>query len=52
LNLPRLVLFLAIPLLALAVRDYLLSPLMVLFGGLVIAWLDFQAQWPLTIRSH
>lgn len=44
LNLPRLGLFLAIPLLALAVRDYLLSPLMVLFGGLVIAWLDFQAR--------
>jgi hypothetical protein len=38
----RLGLFLVVPLLALAVRDMLLSPLMVLFGGLVIAWLDYQ----------
>lgn len=44
LDLRRLGMFLAIPLLALAVRDYLLSPLMVLIGGLVIAWLDFQAR--------
>jgi len=26
------------------VRDYLLSPLMIIFGGLIIVWLDFQAR--------
>jgi hypothetical protein len=40
----RLILFLAIPLLALAVHDFLLSPLMLLFGLLIVAWIDFQAR--------
>lgn len=44
LNIKRLSIFLVIPLLALAVRDYLLSPLMVVFGALIIVWLDFQAR--------
>lgn len=44
LNIKRLSIFLAIPFLALAVRDYLLSPLMIIFGGLIIVWLDFQAR--------
>lgn len=44
LNIKRLSIFLVIPLLALAVRDYLLSPLMVVFGALIIVRLDFQAR--------
>lgn len=44
LDLKRLVLFVAIPVLALAVRDLLLSPLVILFGLLVIAWMNFQAR--------
>jgi len=39
-----LVLFVAIPVLALAVRDLLLSPLMIAFGCLVIAWINYQAR--------
>lgn len=40
----RMALFLIIPIVALAVRDYLISPLVVLFGGLIIVWIDFQAR--------
>jgi len=40
----RVALFLIIPIVALAVRDYLISPLVVLFGGLIIVWIDFQAR--------
>jgi len=44
LDVKRLVLFVAIPVLALAVRDLLLSPLMIAFGCLVIAWINYQAR--------
>ena len=44
LDVKRLVLFVAIPVLALAVRDLLLSPLMIAFGCLVIAWINFQSR--------
>ncbi|GAP13210.1 hypothetical protein LARV_00961 [Longilinea arvoryzae] len=40
----RLAVLIAIPVLALAVRDLLLSPLMILFGLLVIAWMNFQSR--------
>ena len=43
LDVKRLVLFVSIPVLALAVRDLLLSPLVIIFGLLVIAWMNFQA---------
>jgi hypothetical protein len=44
LDVKRLVLFVAIPVLALAVRDLLLSPLVIIFGLLVIAWMNFQTR--------
>jgi uncharacterized membrane protein YhaH (DUF805 family) len=44
LEVKRLVLFVAIPVMALAVRDFLLSPLVLLFGLLVVAWMNFQAR--------
>ena len=44
LDVRRMALFLIIPILALAVRDYLISPLVVLFGALIIVWIDFQAR--------
>ena len=44
LDVRRIALFLIIPILALAVRDYLISPLVVLFGALIIVWIDFQAR--------
>lgn len=44
LEVKRLVLFVAIPVMALAVRDFLLSPLVLLFGLLVFAWMNFQAR--------
>lgn len=44
LDVKRLALFVAIPVLALAVRDLLLSPLMIAFGCLVIAWINYQAR--------
>jgi len=44
LDVKRLVLFVAIPVLALAVRDLLLSPLMIAFGCLGIAWINYQAR--------
>ena len=34
---------LAIPVLAVAVHDFLLSPLVVLFGGLLFFWIRYQA---------
>lgn len=40
----RLVVLIAIPVLALAVRDFLLSPLMIVFGLLLIAWMNFQSR--------
>lgn len=40
----RLAVLITIPVLALAVRDLLLSPLMILFGLLLIAWLNFQSR--------
>ena len=40
----RMALFLIIPIVALAVRDYLISPLVVLFGVLIIVWIDFQTR--------
>jgi len=40
----RLAVLVAIPVLALAVRDLLLSPLMIVFGLLVIAWMNFQSR--------
>jgi hypothetical protein len=40
----RTALFLIIPIVALAVRDYLISPLVVLFGVLIIVWIDFQTR--------
>lgn len=44
LDVKRLALFVVIPVLALAVRDLLLSPLMIAFGCLVIAWINYQAR--------
>lgn len=44
LDFKRLVLFVAIPIMALAVRDLLLSPLVLLFGLLLIAWMNFQTR--------
>jgi uncharacterized membrane protein YhaH (DUF805 family) len=44
LEVKRLVLFVAIPVMALAVRDFLLSPLVLLFGLLVVAWMNFQTR--------
>lgn len=44
LDVKRLALFVAIPVLALAVRDLLLSPLMIAFGCLVIAWINYQGR--------
>ena len=40
----RLAVLITIPVLALAVRDLLLSPLMILFGLLIIAWMNFQSR--------
>ena len=40
----RLAVLVVIPVLALAVRDLLLSPLMIVFGLLVIAWMNFQSR--------
>ena len=40
----RIILFLSIPILALLVNDVLLSPLVALFGLLVIWWVDFQSR--------
>jgi hypothetical protein len=40
----RLAVLITIPVLALAVRDLLLSPLMIVFGLLVIAWMNFQSR--------
>ena len=40
----RLAVVIAIPVLALAVRDLLLSPLMIVFGLLLIAWMNFQSR--------
>lgn len=40
----RLAVLIAIPVLALAVRDLLLSPLMIVFGLLLIAWMNFQSR--------
>ncbi|NMB68526.1 MAG: hypothetical protein GYA20_07170 [Chloroflexi bacterium] len=40
----RLAVLVAIPVLALAVRNLLLSPLMIVFGLLVIAWMNFQSR--------
>ena len=39
----RMMIVLAIPMLAAAVQDFLLSPLVVLFGGLLFFWLRYQA---------
>lgn len=44
LEVKRLILFVALPVMALAVRDFLLSPLVLLFGLLVVAWMNFQAH--------
>jgi hypothetical protein len=44
LDFKRLVLFVAVPVMALAVRDLLLSPLVLLFGLLLIAWMNFQTR--------
>jgi len=44
LDFKRLAMFIAIPALAIAVRDFLLSPLVLLFGLLVIWWMDFQSR--------
>jgi len=40
----RLAVLIAVPVLALAVRDLLLSPLMIFFGLLVFAWMNFQSR--------
>ncbi len=40
----RLAVLITIPVLALAVRDLLLSPLMIVFGLLLIAWMNFQSR--------
>jgi hypothetical protein len=40
----RIILFLSVPILALLVNDVLLSPLVALFGLLVIWWVDFQSR--------
>ena len=44
LDFKRIILFLSIPILALLVNDVLLSPLVALFGLLVIWWVDFQSR--------
>ena len=44
LDFKRLILFLSVPILALLVNDVLLSPLVALFGLLVIWWVDFQSR--------
>ena len=44
LNIRTLVWFLLVPLLALAVRDYLFSPLVMGFGALAIAWINFRTR--------
>jgi hypothetical protein len=44
LDVKRLVLFAAIPVLAISVRDLLLSPLVLFFGLLVIVWMNFQTR--------
>lgn len=44
LDIKRLAMFIAIPVLAIAVRDLWLSPLVLLFGLLVIWWMDFQTR--------
>ena len=44
LDFKRLILFLSIPILALLVNDVLLSPLVALFGLLVVWWVDFQSR--------
>jgi len=44
LDIKRLILFVVIPVMALAVRDLLLSPLVLLFGLLLIAWMNFQER--------
>jgi len=44
LEVKRLILFVAIPVIALAVRDFLLSPLVLLFGLLVVLWMNFQTR--------
>ena len=48
----RLALLLAIPLLALAVRDWMLSPLVVLVGCLVLLWANFQAKQAGRVRVN
>jgi len=48
----RLALLLAIPLLALAVRDWMLSPLVVLVGCLVLLWANFQAKQTGRVRVN
>ncbi len=40
----RVIIILAIPVLAVAVHDYLLSPLVFLFGGLIFFWLRYEAS--------
>ncbi len=40
----RLVIVLVVPIVALAVRDYLLSPLVVLVGAVALAWVRYQAN--------
>lgn len=40
----RVAVLIAIPVLALVVRDLLLSPLMIVFGLLLIAWMNFQSR--------
>jgi hypothetical protein len=50
LDFKRLILFLSVPILALLVNDVLLSPLVALFGLLVIWWVDFQSRR--TDRDH
>ncbi len=44
LDFKRIILFLSVPILALLVNDVLLSPLVALFGLLVIWWVDFQSR--------
>jgi hypothetical protein len=40
----RMMIVIAMPILAVAVHDFLLSPLVVLFGGLLFFWLRYQAS--------
>jgi len=44
LDFKRIIMFLSIPILAILVNDVLLSPLVALFGLLVIWWVDFQSR--------